>query len=1632
MGKTQKSVSLPVESQFNSASVRSDVNDRMVKREEREMHQRKIARDRYKEVRRLVPKRLRERDVRIARDTKYAEPQGFASHLVTGLITASVVSIASSISKVGKSANDLSDTVKKAVKFLEGTKKQFLDLVGPLWVVPMLAIAYWLIHKVFSQDIALILASSIFSVIFGKKMWSVIAPKFRVSNVETQSELDLGVADLLATGLMFSYLPKDGGKSVGELIKRVGMFPRMKEGLASFGETCIKFAEKFVNVVFRLLGKEQVAFGDATVKAIKEWTYKVDLMEIELKKEDIPLSILKQAVELVQDGYRLRSVVSDERLRGCIARTISRLETRLRPYESSIMATKTFRVEPECIMLAGGTSVGKTTMVSRIASSILLLSGLTDAATTLPHIWQKGDTKYWESYFGQKCVVMDDAFQEKAVPGGDTNEFMATIRLISNWSCPLNMATLEDKAKFFFTSPLVIMTSNNLSIHGTNAAQVITCPEAVARRIHRSLKVEVAPEYATEKGYLDYGKYKAELDRRGRVLLDAIKNKMTITVDDVFDMFPWDAWSCKQLDWSTGEVSGDVDLRTFAIDTAKTIKRKLAAHDSTVLGLDAWNSLLQDVDIKSSSLVCDDVPEIQPLRQPEPASVALLERSVAPKHRVETQGFLRHVPIVKHMIERGTWDVIDNRYADAEFSAGAMDNPDSADAEEYRNYTSSRLRALGAPPAILNPSIIDEVNTAETELLRLDLIRHVSDMEALRLGCRYWKDALLDFIHKAPCVDGFILLTGVGILLRIVGKFLRAAFRLIEGVVHSVATFFGFKIPDKGVGEVKEESNLKQESAKVRKAQRSLKAAAVRPEFEVTNQAFDGSQTETPVNIVYENTFKLLLEVPGSDVSIGQIVFLAGHLAVMPKHYMLELKEGLDQGAWDKETLVRFVSVKDPGLRPTMTVGKLMSQKFISLKESDLTFTQFPRDFVQVKRDIVDKLFSTEKQNEFLRLKKPVRLYVAKSWRHANEDRHVSTCHVLESPYVRVVPELIVGVHKSRDVLEYQMATEKGFCGAPLMVADPKYYDSKCFLGIHIGGTKDERRFSRYGYAAPLTKELVNHVRDEFGISYRDKAEEDLRSRGIEVSVPDVQTESALRNEGLLAGSFSLLWQVPKSVSMSPNTKLKPSPLYHSEPFGHFDQKPAHLSAVVIDGETRHPMVEGLRNYQSDFEYREMPALPLYVDIASQKFREATSTEHFRDILTFEEAVKGCEGLKLKAINRTTSAGFPYVYTVTRGKKEFFGEDMDYDLSGDLCQELKQRVHYILDEAKRGVRLAHICVDFLKDELRPSAKVDTCQTRVISGSPLDYVIACRMMFGAFMAAMFDNHTRSGMCPGINPYQDWWRLADHLKHDGKTKVFDGDFKRFDASQQPFVLWSILDLINSWYDDGEENARVRTVLWMDLVHSRHLTGLGGQNRFVIQWNKSLPSGHMLTTVVNSWYSLICLVACYCHLTGKVTNVWSDFRPATFGDDNICGVSDIVAEKVNQKTVAKAMFDLFGLVYTSGNKDGLEYTTKDLEGCTFLKRTFLRSWEDSLAGGWTAPLEMGSFMFTAYYYKNNRNLTDELVTKLDGTLGEMSLHKPEVWDEWAPKVMKVMRDLGREPMYTNRQSYRLETASRDEFWH
>jgi hypothetical protein len=690
----------------------------------------------------------------------------------------------------------------------------------------------------------------------------------------------------------------------------------------------------------------------------------------------------------------------------------------------------------------------------------------------------------------------------------------------------------------------------------------------------------------------------------------------------------------------------------------------------------------------------------------------------------------------------------------------------------------------------------------------------------------------------------------------------------------------------------------------------------------------------------------------------------------------------------------------------SFTIGDFLQFKRVSFNNCDVEFLVVPN--VRAHRKIIGSLI---KESDISAVRnRPIQLDICEVGREGKFSK-LNTRRVISSTTCGFKNDAWGDGHQLGRVFTYDAITKTGDCGAPLCTLQTDLLLGRVWCGFHVAAEIGLKT----GYAVVVTQEMAERARTMLS-QVTDCFVEDMERKGITLQASRVLPFKTW-------GSFLPIWRVDP-VSISPKSAYYKTFLYGR--MGDYDDTPAPLAPVWRDGEKVYPMDNAVLPYCSPLKHYNQPWLEQAMHVAMTPLTKLTHNAD-RSVYSFDESVLGITTRKFRSIPRRTSPGYPYVYNCKDGKRSFFGTDEDFDLTRPEAIKLRERCSLIVDEAKKGNRLAHVFMDFLKDELRSPQKVEAVATRLISSAPLDYVIVFRQYFGAFSSEVMHFNLKTGMAPGINVYSDFGALADKLQSKG-YKCFDGDFKAFDSSEQPVIHELILDYINSWYDDGEEAARVRKVLWLELVHSRHIGGRGFDQSHIYQWNKSLPSGHPFTTIVNSMYSLFLLVAAYISLTGDKVGFWEFVDAVVYGDDNVVNVADSVSSVYNQRTVSEALEKEFGVVYTSGDKSGKLIETKKLEELTFLKRSM--RFEN---GYWKCPLELKSFLFT-HYWNCNKFLEEKILRDvLENALCELSLHEQEDWDRYAPMLVECLRLVKEVPKLIPRRENYLECVrSRLDSWY
>jgi hypothetical protein len=416
-----------------------------------------------------------------------------------------------------------------------------------------------------------------------------------------------------------------------------------------------------------------------------------------------------------------------------------------------------------------------------------------------------------------------------------------------------------------------------------------------------------------------------------------------------------------------------------------------------------------------------------------------------------------------------------------------------------------------------------------------------------------------------------------------------------------------------------------------------------------------------------------------------------------------------------------------------------------------------------------------------------------------------------------------------------------------------------------------------------------------------------------------------------------------------------------------------------------------------------------------------TENDPRRRVLSYEEAIAGVDGDPyMQGLKRRASAGLPWSLNTggMPGKTKWLGTDGDYRTDHP---DLKAAVTARLEAAKRGERIFTLFQDVLKDEVRPHAKVDAVKTRVISSGPMDYVILFRQYFLGFCAHIMTNRIDNEIAIGINPISpEWDKLAKYLQQFGPD-VLAGDFGNYDGCLPAEVLYDMIHDVNAFYDDGPLNARIRTVLWLDVVNSVHLV-----YDTVYMWTHSNPSGHPATTQINSIANSKLARFCWIDLmsgTKWAQLYWFRLLVAfiSYGDDNAYNVAKAVLPYFNQTSLTKAYAKL-GMKYTDEQKSDDALPSRLLKDITFLKRAF--RW-DAASHLHVAPLEMDSIIKPLYWNANEKSMKVDAFYNADCSLAAYALHPEEVYEEKQKWISKIcMEEFGKAPVQMTYEDRKLKT--------
>lgn len=351
-------------------------------------------------------------------------------------------------------------------------------------------------------------------------------------------------------------------------------------------------------------------------------------------------------------------------------------------------------------------------------------------------------------------------------------------------------------------------------------------------------------------------------------------------------------------------------------------------------------------------------------------------------------------------------------------------------------------------------------------------------------------------------------------------------------------------------------------------------------------------------------------------------------------------------------------------------------------------------------------------------------------------------------------------------------------------------------------------------------------------------------------------------------------------------------------------------------------------------------------------------------VYSLDVAINGCAGVEYcDKMNRKTSAGAPYKRPKTK-LMYFVDEASSTDM--DVIPEVKDTIKDMIATYQRGERVHTVFCGHLKDEPVTFEKASLGKTRVFTASGMAYTLVVRMHLLSVIVFMQKNRFTFETGPGtVVQSLEWEAIREHLVQHGENQIVAGDYSKFDKRMPANVILAafdvIIDICKKANYSQSELAVVRGIAYDTAFPTVDFNG------DLIEFFGSNPSGHPLTVIINGIVNSLYMR--YCYIMLRPLGVSDTFKKnvslMTYGDDNIMGVSN-TTPWFNHTAIQKVLCDV-DIGYTMADKDAVSVPYITIDESNFLKRTW--RWDEDI-GAFVAPLDRSSIekMLTVCVAKKN----------------------------------------------------------------
>nr|QQM16352.1 MAG: polyprotein [Kobuvirus sp.] len=465
--------------------------------------------------------------------------------------------------------------------------------------------------------------------------------------------------------------------------------------------------------------------------------------------------------------------------------------------------------------------------------------------------------------------------------------------------------------------------------------------------------------------------------------------------------------------------------------------------------------------------------------------------------------------------------------------------------------------------------------------------------------------------------------------------------------------------------------------------------------------------------------------------------------------------------------------------------------------------------------------------------------------------------------YVRISDNRILdldfpGVVVCKQAYGYRAATFEGLCGSPLVTDDPSGVK---ILGLHVAGVAGTS-----GFSAPIHP-ILGQI-----------------------------TQFATTQQSLIVPTA----EVRPGVNVNRMSRLHPSPAYGAFPI---KKQPAPLRRndrrllEGVDLDTQLFLKHGKGDVTEPW-----PGLEAAADLYFSTFPSSLP------VLTQEQAIHGTPNME--GLDMGQAAGYPW-NTLGRSRRSLFDEAEP----GVFVPkpELQAEINQTLEDPD------YVYSTFLKDELRPTNKVEQGLTRIVEAAPIHAIVAGRMLLGGLIDYMQGRPGEHGSAVGCNPDVHW--TSFFYAFSEFSQVYDLDYKCFDATLPSAVFSLVAQHLTRITGDPRVGRYIHSIRHSHHIYGNHMYDMIGGN----------PSGCVATSILNTIINNICV------LSALIQH--PDFSPSRFhilayGDDVIYATEPPIHPSFLREFYQKHT----PLVVTPANKGQDFPPTSTIYEVTFLKRWFV----------------------------------------------------------------------------------------------